>query len=282
MNGDANRSHRLLTCQWASPALGCDKRVSVLVPSVPSLTGRHPVLVLLHGYGANRGMWISRTRVLEYLRGTGLLVILPESGRRWFINDHAGRRYEDYLIHELVPHVKREFTVAPDRRGWAIGGFSMGGAAALMQALRHPDVFSVVASHAGAFEAPLRTGDPYASKRSSSGFAMPPTEIHERVWGPPGSATRRRYDPYTLIESLDSGMDLRVYADVGSEDHERIVSMNRNMVAALRQARIPIEYHERPGEHNVGFLNDALPFSLDFVCVSLESSPSSASAVRRA
>jgi putative tributyrin esterase len=254
--------HELITLRQPSPALGTDKKVDVLVPPAPRAEA-NPVLLLLHGFGGTRRTWTEQTRLVDHLRGTGLLVVMPESGRRWFINDHAGHRYEDYLVDELVPLIRHSFPTTPDR--WAIGGFSMGGASALMQALRHPRLFSVVLSHAGAFEGPLRRGDPYAGLRREPTFLMPSTQVHERVWGPDGSPTRTTYDPYRLLASRRSDTRLSVYADVGTDDHQRIVRMNRNVAAALRAAGIDHEYHERPGGHDLGFVDAALGHSLEFV-----------------
>lgn len=259
-------SHHLITRQWRSGALKREKRIRILVPTGQRAEREEcAVLILLHGYGGSHQTWTRRTQLIEYLRGKNLLVVMPESGRRWFINDHEECCYEDYLIGEVVPFVQRTFDVFSGRHGWAIGGFSMGGASALMQALRHPHLFSVVVSHAGAFEGPFRRGDPYVGMRSDRHCSIPPTEVHERVWGPYGSPTRRFYDPYSLIKSSSVDMGLCVYADVGTDDYERIVQMNRNTAIALRAAGIELEYQERNGAHDLEFLNKALPFSLDFV-----------------
>lgn len=263
---DSWTAHQIITIPWMSDALKREKRISLLVPADQHLKHKeYPVLILLHGYGGNRQTWTARTQLVEYLRGRNLLVVIPESGRRWFINDHNGFRYEDYLINEVVPFIRQKFNVVEDRHGWAIGGFSMGGASALIQALRHPHLFSVVVSHAGAFEGPLRRGDPYSDMRLNPNFPMPSTEIHERVWGPCGSPTRRFYNPYLMIKSRRADMSLWVYADVGADDYERIVQMNRSTTVALRAAQIEVEYQEREGAHDFEFLNKALPFSLDFV-----------------
>lgn len=258
--------HLLLTRRWLSTSLGCEKRLTVLLPPAGHAADMAcPVLILLHGYGGNGRTWIAGTRLIEYLRGSNLIVVLPESGRRWFINDHAGFRYEDYLTHEVVPYIRGNFNVRTDRCGWGIGGFSMGGASALMQALRHPDLFSVVVSHAGAFDGPLRRGDPYLALRPNRDCLIPTAEVHERVWGPYGSATRKRYNPYAMIKARKAGLDLHVYADVGIADYGRIIRMNRHTATALRAAGIELEYHERQGAHDLDFLNNALPCSLDFV-----------------
>lgn len=259
-------SCNLETWEWESRALGSAKRVSVLVPRNYEFTSAEaPVLFLLHGFGASRSTWLTRTRLAEYLEEFNLLVVIPESGRRWFINDVRGFRYEDYLIGELVPFIDENYGDLIRRDSRAIGGFSMGGAASLMQALRYPDVFSVVLSHAGAFEAPQRVGDPYADLRNARDFMIPTTEAHERVWGPPGSVVRRRYDLYSLIGSATSTNGLSVYADVGLGDYPRIIEMNRKIVVELKDRGVSVEFRECHGAHDLEYLDRALPFSLKFV-----------------
>ncbi|MER7759613.1 alpha/beta fold hydrolase [Streptomyces sp. NPDC097619] len=255
--------HTLRTWEWTSSALGCSKRADVLVPH--HRTGPLAALYLLHGFGGSRSTWLTGTRLAEHLAGRDLLVVLPESGRRWFVNDDRGVRYEDYLVHELVPFVDDRYadTLRPGVRG--IGGFSMGGAAALMQALRHPDVFSTALSHAGAFEAPLRTGDPYAELRTARDTAIPSTEAHERVWGPSGSPVRARYELTALLAGhRPADPPLSVYADVGTGDYPRILGMNRRTARRLTEAGLDTDYRERPGGHDLAFLDQALPHSLEF------------------
>lgn len=265
MRKDVLPSHTTETWEWPSPALGVVKRADVLVPQSCLSAGRKAaVLILLHGFGGSRATWLTRTGLVEHLRGLDLVVVLPESGRRWFINDDRGLRYEDYLVRELVPFVDENYAVHLRHGVRAIGGFSMGGASALMQALRHPGLFAVVASHAGAFEATSRVGDPYAGLRDERDFLIPSEAAHERVWGPPGSDVRRRYDLHALAGAHQGG-NLSVYADVGAQDYPRIVEMNRRMARKLRAVGVDLEFHERQGSHDLEYLDRALPFSLRFV-----------------
>jgi S-formylglutathione hydrolase FrmB len=265
-------AHTLETWEWASPALGRVKRASVLVPRTCTAEGRDvPVLYLLHGFGGSRTTWLTGTRLSEHLAGLELLVVLPESGRRWFINDHRGFRYEDYLVDELIPFVDDRYAVHLRQGVRGIGGFSMGGAAALMQALRHPGLFDLVLSHAGAFGAPSRVGDPYNGLRHAQDTAIPSTQAHERVWGPPGSAVRGRYDLTALLAHRDGG-GLSVYVDVGVDDYPRILRMNREAAQKLAAAGIETTFCERPGGHDLGFLDRALPHSLSFAATRLKRS----------
>ncbi|MFI6025505.1 alpha/beta hydrolase [Amycolatopsis magusensis] len=250
---------------WFSPALNRAKRVHVVLPADHRDGRSYPVLFLLHGYGGDRGTWLRNTGLLRHAAALGLIVVLPESGRRWFINDHQGYRYEDYLVHELVPAVDRAFPVHGGRAGRGIAGFSMGGAAAVFQALRHPSVFAAAASLGGAFGAPLRAGDPYAAHRGEPGLLMPTVASHERVWGAPGSATRLGYHPGELLDRYDRSLPVGLYVDVGADDYDRVLRMNRRMREALRERGIEHEYHERPGGHDWAYVAGALPPALDFV-----------------
>ncbi len=254
----------LLTWEQYSAVLGCVKRADVLLPPGSDRAGRRSVLYLLHGFGATRETWHRRTRLVEQAARTGLVVVLPESGRRWFINDHRGHRYEDYLLTELLPAVEDRYLNGVSRGTRGIGGFSMGGAAALMLGLRRPELFSVVLSHAGAFEAPRREGDPYAELRGTAEVVMPSQQVHERVWGPPGSEVRDRYDLSRLLADLAPGPRPRVYADVGVGDYPRVLEMNRRAVQALRGAGIETSFQQRPGAHDLAYLDASLPDSLGF------------------
>lgn len=257
---------RILTRMWASESIGRTKAVTVVLPSAYSPVGRpFPVLYLLHGHGGNRHTWLRSVDIAAQAADGRLIMVFPECGRFWFINDMAGRRYEDYLVHEVVTHIDQHFNTVRHRSGRAIAGFSMGGASALFQALRHGGLFSVVGSNSGAFEAPLRVGDPYHGHRGDSRLAIPTVRDHERVWGPVGSAVRRAYDPYRLVGARDRSRPLSVYLDVGTADFDRMIAMNRNMRDALVAARVDHEYRERAGGHDWSFVSAGAPALFGFV-----------------
>lgn len=261
----------VLTESWWSPAIERQKSISVVLPPGYSPAGRpYPVLYLLHGFGGNRTTWLGCPNLAAEADAGRMILVFPESGRSWLINNAQGRRYEDYFVDEVVGHVDARYNTVANRGGRALGGFSMGGACALFHALRHGDMFSVVGSHSGAFEAPLREGDPYREHRSDKTMLMPTVRDHERVWGPVGSEIRRDYDPYRLVEARTHPLD--VYLDVGLDDYDRMIAMNRNMAAALSTHRVSHDYRERPGGHDWDFVDAGLPALFDFVRGSLVTS----------
>ena len=53
-------------------------------------------------------------------------------------------QYEDYFFKELIPFIEKTYRVRTDKGGRAIAGFSMGGGAATVYGVHHPEKFSMV------------------------------------------------------------------------------------------------------------------------------------------
>ena len=262
---------------YRSHLLGRDKHVRLLMPRASRIEG---VCYLLHSYAGNFKSWAERTPLAFLAARLPLLFVLPESGRRWFIDDAGGRMYGSYLIDELIPAVEAEFAPETTRNRRFIGGFSMGGAAAVFHALRWPDLFGAAFAHAGAFHAARRVGDPYAAERRSRDILMPDVEAHEAVWGPVGSATRSEYDPQRVVEQfIATGRSApRLYLDVGADDYPRVVEMVRDFHRMLDRFGIRHDYRETRGAHTWEYVSAALPSSLAFLGRSLAENAEEASA----
>ncbi len=82
-----------------------------------------------------------------------MIVAFPDCFTRFggsqYRNSPATGRYEDYLLRELVPAVDRRFRTIADRDHRAVFGKSSGGYGAMIQAMRHPEVFGLMCSTAG-------------------------------------------------------------------------------------------------------------------------------------
>ena len=183
------------------------------------------------------------------------IVVLPECGRGWFINDHAGKRYEDYLIGELIPLVRETYAAAGPA---CIGGFSMGGASAFFLALKHPDAFGAAFAVAGAFTAGNRTGDPYEAIRSDA-LLIPSEAEHDRVWGPPGSAVRAAYAPAALVGQIEGRKHLpRFYFEVGKDDYPRALEASETMRALLEGAGVAFQFAQHEGDHTWAYAAEGM------------------------
>jgi enterochelin esterase family protein len=125
---------------------------------------RFPVVYVLTGFTGrgrmllNDGPWSpsldDRMNALLAAGKAGeAILVMPDCYTRYggsqYINSSATGRYEDHLIAELVPHVDGAYRTLASRDHRGIAGKSSGGYGAMVLAMRHPDVFSAMASHSG-------------------------------------------------------------------------------------------------------------------------------------
>jgi enterochelin esterase family protein len=142
------------------------RRVTVWLP--PSYTRaperRYPLILWLAGYAGTGEMLFSGTpwqpglgERLDGLVAAGkmgeAIVAAPDCFTRWggaqYLDSPALGNYETHLIGEVIPALDQRLRTIPARDTRAIGGKSSGGFGALVLAMRHPDQFAAVASHAG-------------------------------------------------------------------------------------------------------------------------------------
>jgi len=74
--------------------------------------------------------------------------------------DASDDRYASFLLDEIIPRVREQFTITDDPDHWAICGGSSGGNCALTVAWNRPDHFRRVISFVGSF-AQMPGGNPY-------------------------------------------------------------------------------------------------------------------------
>ena len=124
---------------------------------------RYPVVYVLTGFMGRGRMLLNdnawspalddRMNALIANGAPEAILVMPDCFTRYggsqYLNSTATGRYEDHLIDELVPHVDRTYRSLPGRDHRGIAGKSSGGYGALIQGMRHPDVFGAVASHSG-------------------------------------------------------------------------------------------------------------------------------------
>jgi S-formylglutathione hydrolase FrmB len=147
------------------------RRLAVWLP--PSYAGqstrRYPVIYWLAGYSGTGEMMFSGNpwqpglgERLDRLVDSGVMgeaiVVAPDCFTRWggaqYLDSPALGNYETHVVGEVIATIDARFRTVPGREARAIGGKSSGGFGALVLAMRHPDLFVAVASHAGdmAFE----------------------------------------------------------------------------------------------------------------------------------
>lgn len=133
-----------------------------LPPGYEPSTRRFPVIYWLHGFTGtalsqlNRHAWIPSVPELidrVIVEGAAPVILVMADGNTTyggsqFINSSYNGRYEDATL-ELVEFIDRRYRTLPGREHRGLDGKSSGGYAALVLAMRHPDVFGAAASHSG-------------------------------------------------------------------------------------------------------------------------------------
>ncbi len=141
------------------------RRVPVyLPPGYGQSEALYPVVYLLTGF-TRRGTFLLNDSAfdeniqerMDRLIATGqvppMIIVMPDCFTRYggsqYLNSGATGRYEDHLTDELVPFIDRRYRTLAEAGYRAIAGKSSGGYGALVQAMRHPDIFGALACHSG-------------------------------------------------------------------------------------------------------------------------------------
>jgi len=204
------------------------------------------------------------------------VIVTPDSGPEpwcescFFIDGYRGRGVaaESHFYEELIPLVEAVFAVRDDRAGRAVFGRSMGGGAALIHGLRHPDRFAFVGalspSHIDWTEDPLLSYVLW--KHYVDGQGYPPAQVAE--------LTYRNLNPLDLApNTIGTNQEIVIILGDGCVDHSegacdgarltddpqdyffgagQEIPLRRNAdqyVPRLLQLGVPIQYIEREGLH---------------------------------
>ena len=224
---------------------------------------KYPVLYLLHGLFGSCENWLELTDVESYSAAENLIIVMPEGGNNWYCDSVADRyrKFESYVIEDLMPEIENKFNVSSSRENRAIAGLSMGGYGALKYGLKRPDLFCFTASMSGAFDAPN-----LSESNKSFAWEILKSSISE-VFGQADSDLRKANDLFTLIESLPENLVSslpELYIECGKQDG--FLETNRKLVDALRNRNIFAEYREFSGGHDWHYWNQGLARIIKIVC----------------
>jgi enterochelin esterase family protein len=155
---------------YDSKSLGTTRNVYVYTPpGYEQSNAKYPVLYLLHGSGLVEEAWISAGRaniIVDNLLAQGkvrpMVLVMPYGHVARAMADEpdrgAGRGggpgtqpdgFEKDLIGDVMPLIDKTYRVLTDRDHQAIAGLSMGGGQAMQVGLRHPELFSSIATFSG-------------------------------------------------------------------------------------------------------------------------------------
>ena len=201
-------------------------------------------LYLLHGVYGNYTDWVTRTR-LQYLAESRNLAVIMPSGENGFYNDRAdGSRFGEFIGRELVEFTRKLFHLSCERDDTFIGGLSMGGYGAIVNALRHPETFSRVVA-------------------LSSGLTLDLKQVLESTYDAPGILGNRGFYE-SVFGPLDAVRGSQSFYMACGEDDD-LLEPNRAYRDKLIGEGFDVDYHEGPGAHNWKFWDTWIERSLDWL-----------------
>ena len=243
-------SERLVKIDLESELLHKNMQLLIWLPKDMSEDQRYPVLYFLPDYGGSAYTVIHVYEIgkaADELVQQGLMepmiIVAVSMDRSFGLNTASDVRtvelesgktisegpYEDFFVTEVIPLIDSRFATRSTRSGRMIGGYSMGGFAALHLAFRHADLFS----RAGGHSATLFKG------------GLPDKAVSD--WLYPNEMTRDSRDPIRLAQANDLD-GLAVYLDTGEMDPN--LEGNAMLAEILQKKQVYCENHLFPGVHS--------------------------------
>ncbi len=251
VGGCASYSPRLKYVQVESQVMRAELSYSVYLPPGFSKHERLPLVVFLHGGGDDPrspdkyGLPARLDQAIRERRIPRAVVVFPQGDNGFWMNWYDGsRRYEDWVVDELMPELSKRYHTASCPQKCHVMGVSMGGHGALRFALHRPGQFASVTALSGPIFDTEQMRD-FVGNRWIELFI--PTH---RIFGPP--------DPITRIEREDVFLRWRNPADLGGmsvflawadRDRPGIKKTNRKFSKHLNAKGIEHHAEEFRGRH---------------------------------
>jgi enterochelin esterase-like enzyme len=224
---------------------------------------------MLHGVAGDSTEWQSiglleaADRMIQRGEIDPFLIVLPNGGANYWVNQATGARWADYVANDVVTQVDRDFRTVPTPDARAIGGLSMGGEGALRIAMQNPKVFGIAAAHSPS----LRTAfDQFAPE-------LQPIFGDAQAW--------RGVTPLWLVLNSDAAYDLTISIDVGEDDpwrpnvellHQRMVSRGISHRFEVLPGEHAAEYWIGNVDHYLAFYSAALATSANLISIDSDGS----------
>ena len=210
-----------------------------------------PLVVFLHGGGDGpdcldrAGLGAEIAAAMQRHEIPRAVIVVPEGDLGFWANWYDGsRRYEDWVMEELVPRVAHQFHTAACPEGCHLMGVSMGAEGALRIAIHRPTAFASVTAISGPS---LDTDHRIAFINDPLMNIIVPTQ---HVFGPPRPRSRvEEDDPFLVWDDAASLRGVRLTIAWGSEDRDEVRTGSAALHEHLESHGVPHEHEEFEGGH---------------------------------
>ena len=265
-----------------SAALGGSQPYSIFLP--PSFSKdperTYPVVYFLHGLNNDHTSWTVdryghlQNRVEELIlqkRIPEILMVHPKGDSNFYCNYADGtRRFEDFIIGDLVAFMESNYRARKGRLNRSIGGTSMGGYGALKIAMKHPDLYAATVGHSPIIftgKNPLEVPEELKSSRYYQFFSS----MFKQVFGEPLRQDLWDANNPLLLARNGNLAGLKIRFDYGTADrYNQSIHLDQGVEAlhrALTEAGVPHDFEVHEGEpHGWALVAAHLGESLPFLC----------------
>lgn len=220
-----------------------DPRPGMPAPKQPMRT-----LFLLHGYTGKAGNWVPEELACQY----NFAIVMPTAENSFYLNGlSTGHAYQTMVGEELVDYVRKTFGLARSSGDTCIAGMSMGGFGAMHTALAYPDRFGKAGALSSAFIVNGVIGMKPGEENDVANY-----EYYRQCFGDPDLLAESENNPEVQVKHLKAqGKTFPgLYLCCGTEDF--LLEANRQMHQFLLDQKVPHEYHEGPGQHDMRFWSE--------------------------
>ncbi|QMW00747.1 alpha/beta hydrolase [Spirosoma foliorum] len=276
-----------------------DRDVSVyLPPSYQTDKKRHyPVIYFLHGFTDSDDKWYGFTKhwinlpaVVDKTLAEGktneFIIVTPNAYNRYFGSMYSNSvtigNWEDFVAHELVAYIDKQYRTIPQASSRGLAGHSMGGYGTIRIGQKHPEIFSNLYllspccmvpnmnSSVNAERAALAEGIKTVDDLNKADFGIKAMFASAASWSPnptnapffldlpvkegqPQPLVTAKWAANAPLATLDQyiGNIRQLHAlafDAGSKDAS-IAATNKVLDGMLTTYQIPHTYEEYDGDH---------------------------------
>ncbi len=196
---------------------------------------------VLHGGGDDDSQIYRYTNLEYYAEKNNVMTVTAQANDSFFINTEYGIDYYTYVTEELPVVVQSLFASSPKREDNFVLGMAMGGNAALMLAMKRPDLYAACVDLSGGI------GCSIDSKYFVSAIKDIELKKLKSAFGNPQSLTGSEFDiGYWARENMKNQIEVpQLFIGVGENDFIRdVVRLDRD---ELQRLGYPLHYEEAPG-----------------------------------
>lgn len=257
MNAGCRIERKIMPCKLLHGIT--EREYSICLPESynPDDNRKYPVLYLLHGGGCHHTEWEENGHLKMIVDGLvskkemeEMIIVCPEAFKDNMIWFNAGHwKFEDYFFRELIPYIENNYKVQTGKRYRGVAGFSMGGGAAVVYGIHHPEMFNVVFDMSGYLR---RQPLDFLKNDSTAEWRQRVVEENNPIIAVAKGNPQQVRDWRTV----------RWFVDCGDKDFT--LESNMDLVKALREKGIDYQMRIREGGHDWNYWHTSLKMALKY------------------